>query len=325
MSKSTSRINKQVGPKTGDLASFETYDQFFNAYKTQMKYCVQKGTALNDQDVRARSNFMSCVRTLLIPECIEKGRSVMQGAATYNGIQGEVIGLTNTANSLMAIKKLIFDEKKITFEQLIPALEANFARYEVIRAMLLNAPKFGNDNDEADTIRCIITRDIYSELLSHKAEHGGVHWPGEVIFTYHCTEGSYVGALPDGRLAYTPLADSAGPAQGTDIKGLTAVLNSASKLPFDMLSTSINLNLKFPKYLWNQSKDKILTAFKTYFQFGGGQLQVNVLDAKALKDAMLNPKDHQNLVVRVGGFSAYFVDLNKELQLEIISRTELMV
>jgi len=319
------RTGKQVGPKTGNPASFTSYDQFYTAYREQMKYCVDKGTALNDQDVRARSNMFSTVRTLLIPECIKKGISVMQGGATYNGIQGEVIGITNTANSLTAIKQLVFDEKKITFNELIRALDTNFVGYENIRSMLLKVPKFGNDTEEPDKIRSEITRDIYSELLSHEAEHGGVHWPGEVIFSYHLSEGIYVGALPDGRYAYTVLADSAGPTQGTDTNGLTSVLNSAAKLPFDLLCTSINLNLKFPKTTWEENKQKILLALQTYFKTGGSQLQINVTDTKLLKDAIKNPQNHKNLIVRVGGFSAYFIHLEKDLQLEIISRTEAMI
>jgi formate C-acetyltransferase len=316
------RLQKQAGPQTGDAASFQTFDDLYRAYREQMVYCVEKGAALNNQDVRARKDFLSCVRTFLIPECIEKGIGVLQGGATYNGIQGEVVGLTNTANGLIAVKKLIYDEQKFSMKQLIQALDANFEGYEDIRSMLLHAPKFGNNHLEVDNLRYEITRDLYMELSSHKAELGGVHWGGEVIFSYHISQGYCVGALPDGRLAYTPLADSAGPSQGTDTSGLTAVLLSASKLPFNMLCTSINLNLKFSLNLWFEQKDKILTAFQSYFQIGGGQLQINVLDACALRDALDHPMEHKSLVVRVGGFSAYFVELPRDLQLEIISRTE---
>ena len=316
------RIQKQVGPKTGEAISFNSYEEFYSAYRNQMVYCVEKGAALNNQDVRARRDFLSCVRTIMIPECIEKGIGILQGGATYNCIQGEVIGLTNTANALIAVKKLIFEEKKITMEQLLQALNANFAGFENIRTMLLSVPKFGNDITEVDDIRSEITRDFFTQLSSQKAELGGVHWGGEVIFNYHISMGVCTGALPDGRFAYTPLADSAGPTQGSDTEGLTAILHSVSKLPFNLPATSINLNLKFPKNLWHEQKSKILTAFQTYFAMGGGQLQVNVLDAKALRDALDNPAEHKNIVVRVGGFSAYFVELDRDLQEEIISRTE---
>jgi len=257
-----------------------------------------------------------------MPECIEKGLGILQGGATYNGIQGEVVGLTNASDGLTAIKHLVFDEKRIGLPLLVEALDADFNGYEAIRAMCLGAPKFGNNHCEADAMRREVSRDIYGALAARKAELGGVHWPGEVIFTYHYSQGLCVGALPDGRRRHAVLADSAGPSQGADINGLTAVLSSAAKLPFDMLATSINLNLRFAKNFWDAQKIKIIAAFKTYFQTGGGQLQVNVTDAQALKDAFINPTAHKNLVVRVGGFSAYFINLNRDLQTEIISRTE---
>ena len=317
------RTKKQTGPQTGDPVFFQTYDDLYRAYRDQMMYCVAKGASLNNQDVRARKGMLSCVRTILMPECMHKGIGILEGGSTYNGIQSEVIGLTNTANSLMAVKTLVYDEQKITMEQLLQALNADFNGFEDVHAMLLGAPKFGNNHREADSIRYEITRDIYAQLSSHAAELGGFHWPGEVIFSYHVSQGYYVGALPDGRHAYTPLADSAGPSQGTDTKGVTAMLLSAAGLPFDMPCTSINVNVKFAMNLWQEQKDKIITVFQSYFYMGGGQLQINVLDARALRDALEHPMEHKSLVVRVGGFSAYFVELPRDVQLEIISRTEI--
>ena len=317
------RIQKQVGPYTGDVRTFTHFEQVMDAYNAQMKYCVEKGVALNNHDIATRKTFLSCVRTILMPECIEKGLSFLEGGCTYNGIQGEVVGLTNTADSLTAIKELAFDKKVMNMGELMSAIDNDFEGYESIRARLKKASKFGNGIDEADRMRYKITKDLYDELTSYPCEFGGTHWPGEVIFVYHMSEGEKIGALPDGRKAWAALADSAGPSQGNDINGVTSALNSCMRLPHnESYFTSINVNLKFPKYLWIGNHKKIMTLFKAYFGMGGCQLQVNVQDRQTMLDAMENPEAHRYLVVRIGGFSCYFTQLSREYQLEIISRTE---
>jgi len=364
------RLGKQVGPHTGEAAELDTFDKLYAAYSAQVKYCVAKGVSLNDQDMAARRDHLSCVRTLLTRDCLERGLGIFEGGAEYNGIQGEVIGLTNTANALLAVKQLVYEEGAISLPELVAALDRNFAGEgdpsrdvgvppargegilpsqtpangqdvppwpaqrgqdarvtgdEHLRRRCQAVPKFGNGHEASDAMRVQITREFYSELASHRTALGGVHWPGEVIFLYHMTQAPHVGALPDGKLAGQPLADSAGAAQGTDTQGLTALLRSCAKLPTDATPfTSINLNLRFDKTTWQAQhhRDHYETAFKTYFALGGCQLQVNVLHAHDLADAMANPDHHKNLVVRVGGFSAYFTQLNRALQQEIVSRTE---
>ena len=320
-------LKKQVGPKTGDATAFTSFEQLMAAYTAQMKYCVEKGVSLNNQDHTARRQFLSCVRTIFTQNCVRSGLGIFEGGAVYNGIQGEVVGITNAANSLAAIQTLVYEQKAISMPELIQALADNFNNHDSLRQKLLHeAPKFGNNIQSVDEIRSKIARDIYMEISSYAAPLGGVHWPGEVIFDYHMSQARYIGALPDGKRAGEPLADSAGPSQGTDINGVTAVINSMANSiselsPEDTPYTSINLNLKFDKNLWKQHKDKMLSLFQTYFMMGGPQLQINMLDREALLDAMENPERYRDLVVRVGGFSAYFTQLSEETQREIVSRT----
>ncbi|MCL2664991.1 MAG: hypothetical protein FWE82_05210, partial [Defluviitaleaceae bacterium] len=241
------KLGKQVGPHTGNAKTFSSFAQIYDAYCGQMKYCVAKGAALNNHDIAARKKILSSVRTLLMPECIEKGLGVLEGGCTYYGIQGEVIGLTNASDSLAAINHLVFEKNLLSLAELIDAIDSNFDGNERIKKMCENAPKFGNGIKEADDLRARITKEFYSELTSCPAEFNGTHWPGEVIFVYHMGCGEAVGALPDGRGAAQPLADSAGPSQGSDINGATRMLASCAALPHDeSYYTSINVNIKFP-------------------------------------------------------------------------------
>jgi pyruvate-formate lyase len=248
---------------------------------------------------------------------------MFHGGAHYCAVQNECAGLTNTANSLMAIKKVVFEEKQMTLPELVNILARNFEGHEDIRNKLRNrVPKFGNDLEEVDSIRKEISEDFYKEVTKYEGQIGGIHWPGEVVFIYHEQFGKLTGATPDGRYACQPMADSAGAAQGTDMMGPTALLNSMLKLPQHLCHTCCVLNMKFSKYIWDKNKDKILDLFQGYFNRGGFQLQINVLDSKELEEARKHPEKYSSLVVRVGGFSDYFVRLSPELQDEIIRRTE---
>ena len=273
---------------------------------------------------RSRQREGYAVRTLFTDGCIEKGLGVFYGGARYNNVQLECIGITNAADSLMAIKKAVFHEARFTFGELVEALKANFNGYEAMRGYLMNrVPKFGNDESEADEIRKDISRFIFNELRKQKGINGGIYVPGEVIFVAHEMCGRALGATPDGRLSGDVLADSAGAVQGMDIQGPTALMNSVLNIPVDELLTSIVLNIKFMKQLWNDAsvRTKAVTMFKSFFSRGGMQLQVNVCDTSTLEDAVRNPQKHASLIVRVGGYSAYFTSLSPALQQDIIRRT----
>ncbi|MHC1694681.1 MAG: pyruvate formate lyase family protein [Eubacteriales bacterium] len=319
------RTGIMAGLQTGEVSGFATFDEFLDAFKQQLKYFCALEADINNKDIlfrREREGY--AIRALFTHNCIEKGQGVYHGGALYNNVELECIGITNAADSLMAIKRAVFDDKTISFVQLVEVLKSDFEDNEALRQCLRNKiPKFGNDDREVDEIRRDITSFIYDEMRAQEGVFGGHYIPGEVIFVVQDWMGSLTGATPDGRKAGQVLADSVGASQGLDKKGPTALLNSVLSIPTDKPLTTPVLNIKFMKSLWNKegTRVKIQGMFKSFFERGGMQLQINVCDAKVLRDAVDNPQDYQSLVVRVGGYSAYFTTLSRTLQEDIISRT----
>ena len=324
------RTNRQVGLKTGEPDSFKTFDEFLNAFEEQSRYFCHIEAEIHNKDNRLRGEREGySLRTLFTAGCLEKGLPVFAGGAQHNSTELEIIGLTNAADSLYAVKKAVFDDKRITLENLVEAMKNNFEDNETLRQYLLNGiPKFGNDHDEVDEIRARITRLYYQCFNDEKSIWGGIFVPGEVIFVVHEGAGAATGATPDGRLSGQVFADSAGAMQGMDKKGPTALLNSVLRIPCqEFLLTSVILNMRFLASTWKnpQSLKIIEGMFKTYFEQGGMQLQINVCDAEVLKRALENPEPYRSLIVRVGGYSDYFVNLSPALKEEIIRRTEYTV
>jgi pyruvate formate-lyase/glycerol dehydratase family glycyl radical enzyme len=316
---------KQVGLQTGNAGSFADFDSFMDAFREQLRYFCKLEADINNKDTlfrREREGY--AIRTLLVRDCLEKGMGVYHGGPRYNGMQMECIGITNAADSLLGIRKAVFEDRRVSFEELLAALQCNFQGYEPLRNYLRNeVPKFGNDIMEADLLRRDISAFIFNEVRKQKSITGGYFIPGEVIFTAHDWCGKAVGATPDGRPAGEVLADSCGAVQGMDLNGPTALLNSVLKIPTDGQFTCIVLNMKFLKSLWVQpgAQVKIGTLLRSFFARGGMQLQINVCDAEILKEAMKDPDKYRSLVVRVGGYSAYYTTLSAALQQEIIDRT----
>jgi formate C-acetyltransferase len=233
----------------------------------------------------------------------------------------ECIGITNAADSLAAIQKLVYEDKTVGINELCEALLADFEGYESLRQQCLAAPKFGNDIEKVDIIRQNISEHLFTEIRSQPSIIGGHYIPGEVIFTAHGHQGEKTGATPDGRRKGQVLADSAGAMQGADMYGSTALMNSALKIPTADICTSIALNMKFLRPSFVKNKEKIKHLFKAFIALGGQQLQVNVCDREILLDALQNPENHKNLIVRVGGYSEYFYKLPQNLQEEITKRS----
>lgn len=261
----------------------------------------------------------------LYDDCIEKGAGILEGGQRWlcHFTAIDVIGHQNVANSLAAIKKLVFEDKVITMGELLEALRVNFEGKEELRARLLAAPKFGNDDNYVDEIMADIfrwTETITKKQVSPWGVPYGITRKGLTACLHF---GKPTGALPDGRKAWEPLADgSLSPMRGTDLKGPTAVLNSAAKVD-SIVSESTLLNQKFfPRVL--QTRDgieKLLSLIKTYFDHYGYHVQFNIFDPQTLLDAKEHPEQYRDLVVRVAGYSAYFVELAPEVQDEIIART----
>jgi len=304
--------------KTG--INFKTFDDLLAAFMQQLTYYAKLEASVNNKIVAALGKEGYAFRTLFTQNCLEKSRNCFQGGAKYNHIQLECIGITNAADSLAAINQLVYQQGKITLPELREALHANFENHEPLRQLCLSAPKFGNDDPRADDIRQAITKHLFDALRAQKSVIGGHFIPGEVIFTAHDHQGANTGATPDGRKKGQVLADSAGAMQGADINGPTALINSVLKIPTDEICTTIAFNIKFLQQNFMQDASKVKMLLQTFINHGGQQMQINVLDPAVLKKALESPDNYKNLVVRVGGFSAYFHTLPKCLQEEIVQR-----
>ncbi len=302
---------------------YTSYDELEQAYLQDIDYYAKLEADINNKDIQHRGQKEGyAYRSLFTQGCIESGKGVFEGGALYNNVQLECIGITNAADSLYAVKRAVFEDKRATMEELQQALAADYEGHETLRAYLQNLPKFGNDHEVVDIIRTRITTRIYDSLRAQAGVFGGHYIPGEVIFIAHEYCGAVVGATPDGRKSAQVLADSAGSSQGMDKKGPTALINSLLKIDVSEIVTSVVLNLKFNKAFFAQHGDLATALFKAYFAQGGQQLQINVCDNDILQKAIDNPEQYQNLVVRVGGYSDYFVRLSPKLQQEIIKRSE---
>lgn len=317
----------QLGLHTGRMADFKSYDEFYEAFKAQVihgselpnKYCLIQRSI--------RDDMVPCAFTdALIDGCIESGMTSSGSGAKYNMQYHDAIGMVDVADSLAAVKKCVFEDKSVDPGTLAKALVNNFDGYDDIRKLLMAAPKYGNDDDYVDTI----AHDVYhwwAEMVNERFDAGfGTHYlPGAYSVSTHIPTGHCTGALPDGRYEDVSLADgSMSPCQGVDFCGPTAVLNSACKINQGELITTL-LNMKFQSSMLHNAEDrmKLSTLIKAYFEDGGKHIQFNLVDKATLLDAQKHPEKHRDLIVRVAGYSAFFVELMTNLQNEIIARTEI--
>lgn len=262
-----------------------------------------------------------------ISDCLEKGRDITDGGARYNfsGVQG--IGIANLSDSLHALKGMVFDQQRLSFDELLSVLKANFAtpEGEKVRARLINRfEKYGNDIDEVDNISAELLRHYCKEVEKYQNPRGGYFTPGSYTVSAHVPLRSVVGATPDGRFAGEQLADGGlSPMLGQDAQGPTAVLKSVSKLDNTLLSNGTLLNVKFtPVTLEGEAGLRKLVGFlRAFTQLKLQHIQFNVVNADTLREAQQRPQDYAGLVVRVAGYSAFFVELSKEIQDDIIRRT----
>lgn len=257
--------------------------------------------------------------------CMEKGKDVSAGGAMYNFGPGVVwTGLATYTDSMAAIKKLVFDDKKYTLEQLNEAMKADFEGYDQIRTDCLNAPKYGNDDDYADLIANDLVNFTEREHRKYKTLHS-VLSHGTLSISNNTPFGQLTGATANGRKAWLPLSDGISPTQGADYKGPTAIIKSVSKMSVDSMNIGMVHNFKIMAGLLDtpEGEEGIITLLRTASVFGNGEMQFNYLDNNTLIDAQKHPEKYRDLIVRVAGYSAFFVELCKDVQDEIISRTML--
>jgi formate C-acetyltransferase len=324
------RTKQQVGPKTGDIETFKNFEELYAAFQQQMDF--------NEEVLRRGAWIASMLcadflpvpwRSLLTGGCIETGTEVWNGGANYYTTAQIVVGGVDAANSLMAVKKLVYDDKKITMAELKKALAANFEGYEHVRKLCYEAPKHGNDIPEVSKL----THRVFESILSayDKVDGGGNYIskdiksaPDAYTKSIHNLMGLVTGALPSGKYAGKALTDGSLSAMpGTDVNGPTALVMSAAKSQDSIKYTATHMNMKFPpdQLKTRKGRDNVLNLVKTYFDNDGYHIQFNVLDTAILRDAQKHPENYRDLVVRVAGFSAFFTKLAPGVQEEVIART----
>ncbi|GAB4220111.1 MAG: glycyl radical protein [Spirochaetota bacterium] len=328
---------KQIGPRTGDPRTFNTFDEFWNAYEIQTKFIIQKIVELYEESERIRAQYhptpyLSC----LVKGCAEKGKDITQGAAEISFTTLEAVTYATTVDSLLAIKYMVYDKKVCTMDELIQALKANWEGYEYLQSIAKNrAPKYGRDDDEADAMGLKVMQLWTEETWKHKTKSTGRQFrPGMLSWNYWVGDGYILPATPDGRKKGQFLSNAICPVNGADINGPTANANSVGKVlggrdtPGDFggyvnllpngASHTITFNpsiLKDPEH-----RGKFKAFLRGYAINGGTALQINMLDPDMLRDAQKHPQDYRHLLVRVTGYNAYFVSIGKELQDEVIAR-----
>ncbi len=317
---------KRAGISTGKAEDFQSFEELWEAYKKQIAYAVK----LNVQTVNLHQRlwmecspypFLSC----LIDDCLEKGKDITAGGAKYNFTEPEGVGMPNSADSLIAIKKLVFEERSKSLSELKDILAKNFEGFESFRQFLINRlPKYGNDIDEVDEIAKGIAHHFYSEVERYTDARGGKYRAGFLCWIMHSVLGRLTSATLDGRRAREVLADSIGPVQGRDRNGPTAVIKSATKFDHIPALGGLVLNLKFSPSIFSADDGikRLSDLIKTYLYLKGFEVQINVIDKNTLLEAKRNPEAYRNLIVRVAGYSAYYTSLDPALQDEIIARTE---
>ncbi len=364
----------QVGPKTGELSSFKTFDQFYDAYKAQTAYFIElMVNADNAIDVAHAERCPLPFESSMVEDCIGRGMSAQEGGAVYNFTGPQGFGIANMADALYAVRKLVFEDKKLTLEEFKEALDNNFGkdmdahaaekltktvakeiiaqgktlnendihniynvvkanncspeqkkRYDNLLSMIDALPKFGNDIKEIDDFARDIAYTYTKPVEKYKNPRGGIYQAGLYPVSANVPLGAQTGATPDGRLAFTPVADGVSPAAGRDVNGPTASANSVSRLDHFIASNGTLYNMKFhPSALAGTSGlESFVSLIRGYFDQKGSHMQFNVVSRETLRDAQKNPDKYRSLVVRVAGYSALFTDLSRSLQEDIINRTE---
>ena len=319
------RTGKQLGLQTGTAGSFSSFDDLFRAFRTQMHHFIEIKLRGNQLIERMYATMMPApFLSVITDDCILKGKDYNAGGARYNNTYIQFVGIGSLTDCLSAIRQIAFDEKAMPLADLVKLLDANFDGAESLRQRLVNRThRYGNDDDYADALMVRAFNAIFEEVDGRPNTKGG-HYRVEMLpTTSHVYFGSVTGALPDGRRAGLPLSEGISPVQGADRRGPTAVVKSAAKMDHIKTGGAL-LNMKFTPSLLagDDGIDKLAHLIRTYFIMDGHHVQFNVVRADTLRKAQADPEAHRDLIVRVAGYSDFFCDLSRELQDEIITRTE---
>jgi len=321
----SSFCKEQIGCFSGEPEEFQSVDDILSALKKQIDTMLKHYFSISSKADPARQQVTGYVlRSLLTRDCIPQGKSILEGGARYNAIESEIVGVTNTADALYVINEVVFRQKKMTLAQLIAVLDQNYQGCDELRQEWKHLPKFGNEVEEIRSYYRILADYIATAHEAQATVRGGSFWTGMIIFVYHESMGSLTPASPDGRMHRSVLADSIGPSQGVDRKGPTAVINDVLCFDQSRYVTTPVLNLKFAptQFETKEQRMNVRALIRDYFKRGGMQVQINSVNREDLIKAQKDPELYKHLVVRVGGFSAFFVTLSEDVQEDIIARTE---
>lgn len=319
-------MGRRIGPATGEPRDFRTFPELLSAFERQTAFLIgvaAKGANLKDTAYAER--FPNPLVSATLRGCLERARDMTNGGADYNFSSISARGLGTVTDSLAAIKHFIFDRGVFTMDKLLELLDHNFAGEEAIRAVLANkAPKYGEDDERADAIAREIVAFFCREVSAQRTIHGGRFRPGFFSYGMHVLDGMVLGATPDGRRAGEPVSNSFSPTNRAGRQGPTAIFRSVGKIDHRPIANGCALNIKLSPSLFNGEErlEKMVALVRGYFAMGGMEVSPNVVANEQLRDAQAHPDEHRDLVVRVSGYSAFFTDLGRPLQDEIISRTE---
>jgi len=319
----------------GKFSDFNSYEDLFKAWQQQIRYYTRKTVEIDTAvDTALEEQVPDILCSAFVDSCISRGLTIKEGGSKYDFVSGLQVGIANLGNSLAAIKKLVFEEKRMGKEELLEALEHNFEgpEGEKIRQLLLNfAPKYGNDDDYVD----LLLHDAYMEFITELSNYhttrfgrgpiGCRYYAGTSSISANVPSGAVVPATPDGRKAYTPVAEGSSPSSGTDLLGPTAVFKSVSKLPTREIMGGVLLNQKLSPAAVAKEDDKrkLISIIRTFFaELKGWHVQYNIVSRETLLAAKKNPEKYRDLVVRIAGYSAFFTTLSPDTQDDIIARTE---
>ena len=318
----------KVGPDSGSIedGDFKTFDDFFEAFKKQMKFLIDQSVEYNNLLGLAHQYLRPTpLLSALIQDSIKKGKDVTKGGARYNSSGAACIGLADITDSMMAIKKLVFEKKKVSFKELKEAIDSNFQNNPSLHAMIMTeVPLFGSGSEEAVEMANRIARFVRDTYWNHFNYRGGRYTTGFWSMSNHVAFGTFTGALPSGRLAGKPFTPGLTPEPHAS-KSLLDNIRDVAKLDPETANNNIAFNVKVVPGA-SDSYEKIINTIysyaKAYFSLGGMQMQFNIVTSEMLRDAMVNPQNYRNLLVRISGYNAYFVTLNRDMQLELIERAE---
>jgi len=315
-------------PGDGDLAGMDSFEKVVEAYRKQLRFYVKAVPVLDAITSRAHADLNPCpFLSGVLDHRIVYGKDAEEGGGpNYNNTLSICHGTVNVGNALGALRKVVYEEKKLTPAELKAVLDRNFegGRGPEARKLLLDAPKYGNDVDEVDYIVRDVLNWYVDEITSYTPARGGHYCPSPQTLSSNAYSGEVIGATPDGRKAGSATADNVSPSAGTDLEGATAVLKSAAKLDHARATNGTILNMKLHPTSVNGSARlaKFASLVRSFFDMQGFQVQFNIVSADTLKDAKSRPDKYRSLVVKVAGYSALFVTLDEQLQDQIIARTE---